>query len=56
MGSYERGVRLEASAAGAVGGGAQQPISILVKSLTLARGSAGPEVVDDAESVFTEER
>jgi hypothetical protein len=44
MAGSQRGVRLEATAAGAVGGGAQQPIGLALKPPSF--GYARSEVVD----------
>ena len=53
MGGSQRGVRLEATAAGAVGGGAQQAIGLALKppSFDYTRS----EVVDHDSGVFDDE-
>src|SRR5713226_5813055 len=53
MGGSQRGVRLEATAAGAVGGGAQQSIGLALKPPPF--GYARSEVVDHDSGVFDDE-
>src|ERR1700730_14266041 len=54
MGGSQRGVGLQASATGAVGGGAQQSIGLALEPSWL--GCARSEVVNDQKSVLGDER
>jgi len=54
MGRMQRGVGLQASAAGAVGGGAQQSIGLALEPPAL--GCARSEVIDHQERVLGDER